>query len=336
MKSWTRKLNTPTSRKVFLCLFVLFALHTLIQNFFFTTTEYLGDYNAVILYLASESRQAELNHSLTDLYHNVKTRPWPILLMYADDLDEESKRSGMVDELHESLDGDEQARREFVDRIEWVRLDDWKLPDNMPHDKAEVNPVFEYAWPGYHMMCNFFATQIFHLPRLMNVTYYMRLDTDSYIHDPLCYDPFERFHRHKLTYAFNTRTSDPSWVTYGLWDLLDDYARAHPEVEANLNANNWEWVENREKGKMIDKDFPTYYNNFEIVKIEAFRRPEITAWLEEIQKDPLRIYKYRWGDAPIRYATVQMFLDVEKEVEDFCGIAYYHNGERQTCSCVDD
>lgn len=43
------------------------------------------------------------------------------------------------------------------------------------------------------------------------------------------------------------------------------------------------------------------------------------------------------GDAPIRFATVQMFLDVERDVEEFCAIAYWHNGDQgNVCACEND
>ena len=42
-------------------------------------------------------------------------------------------------------------------------------------------------------------------------------------------------------------------------------------------------------------EFPMYYNNFEMVKLEAFGRPDIRAWLEEVMSVPERIYQYLWG-----------------------------------------
>ena len=42
------------------------------------------------------------------------------------------------------------------------------------------------------------------------------------------------------------------------------------------------------------------------------------------------------GDAPIRYATLHMFFDVEKDVEDYCGMDYWHNGvQHENCACED-
>lgn len=197
-------------------------------------------------------------------------------------------------------------------------------------------------------MCGFFATQIFDHPRLRNITYYMRLDTDSYIFGPMCgssgssvtsapadiADPIARFHARNATYGYRSRTSDPDWVTHGLWALLDSFAETHTAVEFRLRSNDWRWPNERQKGKMGDQAFPTYYNNFEIVKLEAFRRPDVREWLAEVQRDPNNIYKYRWGDAPIRYATVNMFFDVKTTVQEYCEIDYWHNGvQGDKCSC---
>ncbi|THH05682.1 hypothetical protein EW145_g4626 [Phellinidium pouzarii] len=292
------------------------------------------EYTAVILYLVNLYRLRELLLSMSYLYNNVKMQPWPILFMYSDDLDDTSKRTEFTLRLYDFLGGGQDVRW-FMDRIEWIRLD-WELPDTISHDKSVVEPVFGDSWPGYHQMCAFFASQIFDHPRLKDVTYYMRLDTDSYIFKPLCYDPVDLFHQHNRSYAYRARTTDPDWVTVGLWDLVDDYARKDAVVERRLRTNGWVWAADRDREQMGHHDFPTYYNNFEIVKLDAFRRSDVRAWLDEIMRVPERIYKYRWGDAPIRYATVSMFFDLDTDVEEYCGMRYWHNGIHGTeCSCTE-
>ena len=40
-------------------------------------------------------------------------------------------------------------------------------------------------------------------------------------------------------------------------------------------------------------------------------------------------------DGAIRYMTVNMYFDVEKEVERFCGIEYYYRGyQGSECECL--
>ncbi len=46
---------------------------------------------------------------------------------------------------------------------------------------------------------------------------------------------------------------------------------------------------------MKTEAFPMYYNNFEVVKLASFRRPEVKAWLDDLNSDPERVFKWRWG-----------------------------------------
>lgn len=275
-------------------------------------------YSAVILYLANLRRLLELQTSLRSLFRNLPpqtSHPWPILLLYTEDLDDADLRSDFGLRLYDYLGGGQDAWW-FVSRIEWVRLE-WALPATISHDKEVVDPVFDDVWPGpsltpsaffpffnyfrinitgYHLMCAFFATQIFAHPRLRDVTYYMRLDTDSYLLSPPCEDPFARMHSRNASYGFRATGSDPPWVIHGMWAFLSQYARAHPAVEAKLAENGWQWPSGREEAEgMSNAGFPGYQNNFEVVNLDAFRKPEVRAWMEEIVSDPERIFKYRWG-----------------------------------------
>ncbi|KAL5482977.1 hypothetical protein ACEPAI_9572 [Sanghuangporus weigelae] len=286
-------------------------------------TQKLG-YSAVVLYLINASRLRELMLSLYYLHHNIPMQPWPIILFYADDMNDQSARVEFMLRLYDFLGGDQDVRS-FLSRIEFERLE-WSLPPGISHNKVDIDPVFIHAWPGFHLMSNFFATQIFEHPRLRDVTYFMRLDTDSFIFKHLCYDPLEVFHAHNRSYGYRSRSSDPAWLTRGIWECTDDFVRDHPEVGKNLGKNGWTWPMNREPRKMKHEPFPTYYNNFEIVRVDAFRRPDVQDWLREIDRDPQRIYKYRWSDGAIRYATVSMYLDTQKDVEEYCGMQYWHNG----------
>ncbi|KAL5512643.1 hypothetical protein ACEPAG_2909 [Sanghuangporus baumii] len=294
-------------------------------------TQELG-YSAVVLYLINASRLRELMLSLYYLHHNVPMQPWPIILFHADDINDQSARVEFMLRLYDFLGGDQEARS-FLSRIEFERLE-WSVPPGISHNKVDVDPVFIHAWPGFHLMSNFFATQIFEHPRLRDVTYFMRLDTDSFVFKHLCYDLLEVFHAHNRSYGYRSRSSDPAWLTRGMWEYTDNFVRDHPEVEKNLEKNGWTWPMNREPRKMKHEPFPTYYNNFEIVRLDAFRRPDVQDWLREIDRDPQRIYKYRWSDAAIRYATVSMYLDTQKDVEEYCGMQYWHNGVQEEPSIL--
>lgn len=155
-------------------------------------------------------------------------------------------------------------------------------------------------------------------PRLLSsnngqgVTYYMRLDSDSYILNPLCSDPFERMHQRNKIYGYRSIGMDPESVTHGMWEYVQQYSASHtftPSVGSD--GNNSEIASSPiQIGTQLTRNsftfpppplsttqdrFPGYYNNFEIVRLDAFRRPEVTTWLDDLMSDPLRIFKWRWG-----------------------------------------
>jgi mannosyltransferase len=143
-------------------------------------------------------------------------------------------------------------------------------------------------------MCSFFATEIFSQPRLKDLTYYMRMDTDSLFTEPLCYDPFEVIHVRKRIYGYLSTGPDPQEATEGMWPFVQHYAETHPSVQEQLRKNNWEWSHRDERGRE-SRGFIGYDTNFEIVKLEAFRRPEVKEWLDAIANHPEGIFKWRWG-----------------------------------------
>jgi hypothetical protein len=51
-----------------------------------------------------------------------------------------------------------------------------------------------------------------------------------------------------------------------------------------------------------------YYNNFEIMKVQFFQRKDVCHWVEFIDST-YGIFKYRWGDAVLRYLTLALFAE---------------------------
>jgi hypothetical protein len=49
-----------------------------------------------------------------------------------------------------------------------------------------------------------------------------------------------------------------------------------------------------------------YYNNFEVFQTKFFRQMDVRAWIDAIDASH-GIYKYRWGDAMLRYLTLALF-----------------------------
>jgi len=287
-------------------------------------------YEAVILYLVTHRRSSELVESLRSVQVNLTTGNWPIILIHSGDFDDDDRKTTLLSEVRQSS-----SSQAFVDRLEFIRAN-FTLPPGVEHDVDVLDPVFRHVWPGYHQMCAFYSYQIFELPRLRDVTYYMRLDSDSYINARSCFDPFERMHTRNLHYAYKQTGADPGFVIRGMWTLIDDYAREHPAMEVQLEQNQWHWPGSRNKewfSEEKDEPIGSYHNSFEVVRLDAFRRKDVKAWFDELQSVPERFYKYRWGDAPLRYATVNMHFDMQTEVGHFCDMPYFHQYSYELCKC---
>ena len=77
-----------------------------------------------------------------------------------------------------------------------------------------------------------------------------------------------------------------------------DYVQAY-----NITIRNQERFDHC----FADSDYIwAYYNNFELVSMTFFRRPEVTHWTKYIMNS-LGTYRHRWGDAPLRYITLALF-----------------------------
>jgi len=301
-------------------------------------------YTAAVVYLVavmSERRSVDLLfHSLSYMQKNIPWRyQWPVLLLHGGYYDAPEPQADFLMNLRTaaaSYNVTADDIEALVRRIEFVTTHH-EMPAEIPTDVEEYKPVFADVWPGYHLMCAFYSYKIFDHPRIRDLTYFLRLDDDSTIREPVCYDPFEYMHVHNKSYGFRETTPDPPFVTEGMWPFVSNYAQRYPEVESRLTDNNWEWAPKRLWGNYgKDQYFPSYDTNFDLVKVAAFRTPKVTAFFNELASDPTRFYWSRWGDAPVRIATVYMFLDVKTEAELLCGLPYQHK-ERTTypeCECV--
>ena len=103
-------------------------------------------YNAVVLYLISQNRVRELVLSLKYLYKNVPMQPWPIILFYAEDIEEPRVQMNLLIQIQNALGTDDGVLR-FMQRLEFVPTN-WSLPARISHDKDVVKPVWDPWWPG--------------------------------------------------------------------------------------------------------------------------------------------------------------------------------------------
>ncbi|KAJ7629282.1 glycolipid 2-alpha-mannosyltransferase-domain-containing protein [Mycena rosella] len=305
-------------------------------------------YTAAVVYLASvlpgPRSPTLLFKSLSLMHKNIPWRyQWPVLIFHAGAYDTRERRDEfgtLLRNVTGTYGLTVEETEQLVRRLEFVSAHH-ELPEGVPTDGAKDDPVFSHGWPAYHHMCAFYAYKILSHPRITPLTYFLRLDDDSSILPPgTCIDPFEYMHAHNLSYAYREKIDDAGWVTRGMWPFVSSYARRHVGADERMARNGWGWVAGRawpggmEYGE--DQNFPSYRTNFDLIKVPRFLAPDVRAFNEELVSDPMRFYWYRWGDAPVRRAQVDMFLEHATEVYHMCEIPYEHKGEvfGGDCDCA--
>jgi hypothetical protein len=192
----------------------------------------------------------------------------------------------------------------FSDNIKFEEIE-FYLPEH--YKKFDI--PFEFPHPfvpnmsfsmGYRHMCRFFSGEIFKHPLIKKYDNFLRLDTDSFIHK-MDFDLFDFIERNKIYYGYveeGVQYDDPG-VTKGLWDL----ARG---INPHMNI---------EENKM-------YYTNFEVCNVNWFSVEDYMNFYERIDHSGSIMTK-RWGDAPIRYIGVNMYMD-KQNLYGFSDIGYQH------------
>jgi len=177
------------------------------------------------------------------------------------------------------------------------------IPDFFPHPTHGNGPV---AWghPGFSMgyrhMCRFFSGQIYEFDILKAYDYYLRLDTDSFIHTPLNYDIFEWAKKNECYYGYISPAvqRDNEKVIDGLWEYVNQF-----------------YPNNISNGMM-------FYTNFELAKTSWFSTSQYKNFYNLIDKCG-GIYTKRWGDAPIKFLGINLFMD-KKHIIPVQGFTYQH------------
>lgn len=178
-----------------------------------------------------------------------------------------------------------------------------QIPEFYPHPTHGNGPV-EWGHPGFSMgyrhMCRMFSGEIYKNPLILKYDYYIRIDTDSFIHTPLNYDIFEWARKNDCWYGYVAPAvqKDNEKVVEGLWDFVN-----------SLYPN-----------KIPDRMM--FYTNWELGKVNWFVDSEYMKFYEKIDCHG-GIYTKRWGDAPIKFLGVNLFMP-QKNIQPVHGFKYQH------------
>jgi mannosyltransferase len=161
---------------------------------------------------------------------------------------------------------------------------------SMPEAAIDFKPRWSDDWTlkkctSYGGMCTFFTKDVFEILIEMGYDYYLRLDDDSYLHGSFDENPFEKMQREQKVYGYCLKIKEAPHVIQGLFSFIKE------NVETQYSFDEPYWI---------------YYNNFEIVNLKKYysdKAKEITQKIHESGG----IYKWRWGDAPIRTILISIF-----------------------------
>jgi hypothetical protein len=150
-------------------------------------------------------------------------------------------------------------------------------------------------------MIRFWFKILFELPQLEKYEYIMRLDDDSKMTDKWINVFDEMRHKNAFYFANNIDVDLEEQLpgTMKLKQVTFDYVKQN-----NIKPKQLQML----RDAFGNKTVWNYYNNFEVIKMEFFRRKEIRHWIESIDSTN-GIFYYRWGDAILRYLTFAVFAE---------------------------
>jgi hypothetical protein len=172
------------------------------------------------------------------------------------------------------------------------------FPVNFDPCKAATSYRVRGKW-NYLLMIRFWFKLIFELPQLKEYEYIMRLDDDSQMTGKWL-NVFDEMRAKNAVYFANN-------VDVDLEEQLPGTMKLKQITDKYIQQNNIA-VKQRD---MFDGAFHNgivnnYYNNFEVSKTKFFQREDVRRWVDAIDATQ-GIFKYRWGDAVLRYLTLAIF-----------------------------
>jgi len=144
------------------------------------------------------------------------------------------------------------------------------------------------------------------------------MDSDSYCSGPVG-DVFDMLTSQDKTYGYMIEMQDGGDVVEGLWNSAVNYTHIN-NFEPKFLYGSPHYKDWGEGG--IFSGCPMFYTNFEVARMDLLRSAEYQKWFQYI--DSLGgIYMHRWGDAPIRWLGLAMFLERSKTLQ--MSVRCHHN-----------
>jgi hypothetical protein len=262
-------------------------------------------------------RKVYLKTSLYFLFKNFNAKyKYPVIILHEGDYTEDAKK--------EIITG---IRSECRNLLTFKQIDDedFRIPSHIDIDKMnsiiDLRVVPYWRNQKYRSMCYFWMKNFSKYTKDYN--YVMRLDDDSIIEEPIKYDLFEMMSDKDYIYISNIIHLDCSLCNYGMKDFfLKHYENEKDKInelfmDHTLNNNNEYFNKFKSLHKALNNEDYTgtsielnmpfmYYNNFNIINVDVWNKPEIQDIINKIDEQGY-IFYCRWGDAPLQTIILSLY-----------------------------
>jgi hypothetical protein len=259
--------------------------------------------NGVIVYLSCTKDVPLLTHSLRLLFQNYNSKYNYPVIVFHDDI-------SLV--LQANIRMALFAALGTMPSVKFVHVE-FTIPPHVSSDPALYDPPLTRHRLGYRHMCRFFSGEVYKHPELSKYRWYMRLDSDSFIHSGVNYDIFERMEEKKFKYGYMSQYDVDSLETSrGFCETAFEYFSRSPEATERLN------------NKLVDGkwDLSVFYSNFVLADLDFMRGTEYQSFYEYIDATG-NIYYRRWGDHDVQWFGINAMVP-ESEIWCVKDIAYQH------------
>jgi mannosyltransferase len=158
------------------------------------------------------------------------------------------------------------------------------------------------------VVCRFWNSEIFKVPEVAAVDYIMRMDTDALILSEFSSDPFAAMEGQGAVYGYKCVMPDFPPFVRGIVPFVQKYLHKHQLRP--LFPSFGDWLTKASITSRTAKDgeerVPMMYTNMEIMSTKFFTSDPVQAFLNAVDQS-FDIYRYRWGDAPLRAMVLGTF-----------------------------
>jgi hypothetical protein len=124
------------------------------------------------------------------------------------------------------------------------------------------------------------------------------MDTDSFMPHELAYDPIAMAFERDLKYLGRVVMDDAGEACHGMWNFIEDFTNSHEGLADRLARNGMRIP--APSPERLQAPISTYYNNFEVVHVPAFIRPDVAEWISSLETYWRGFYVHRWGESSQR------------------------------------